>query len=99
MHCKIQKQKKDVIVTSKAPNNCVFIGDIPCIVDRIEIDSGTVYGHQLVFSRPLYDTPFPYSSQLLGIGYFVKGRQIIKGIPTNIFSLLHHTCFVYVSHR
>ena len=63
----VSTTSSELFFSAKSPNNCAVIGDVYIIVDNVSCDS-LLSGYVLHFYKDLYSVP--YSSSLLGIGYF-----------------------------
>uniref|UniRef100_A0A1I8GBY1 Transposase domain-containing protein n=1 Tax=Macrostomum lignano TaxID=282301 RepID=A0A1I8GBY1_9PLAT len=64
--------------TPKPPNNCCVIGDNIVRISAVH-GNGEVTGVILQFNGGLYE--YPYTSELLRIGYYCDSRQTITGMP------------------
>ena len=69
-----------MLYTKCSPNNCAIIHDnVIVLIDKVDKKAGqpVVHGFRLIFSRSLYD--YPYPSKVLLIGWYSTSRQHVSG--------------------
>jgi hypothetical protein len=72
----ISSPSKNLFFHSDSPNNCALVDNKFVIVGNV-IKNGAVSCHVLQFHHALYS--YPYSSEVLQIGYYVKTQERITG--------------------
>ena len=71
----VEKTHTKAIFTSDIPNNCCIDTNDKVILIENVTNENRVCGRELIFSRNVYD--YPYPSQLLKIGYYSKSRSYL----------------------
>jgi hypothetical protein len=70
---------QDLFYSNASPNQCAIIDSTVVLIQHVTPE-GYIYGIILTFKRPLYT--YPYSSQVLSIGYYRETKDNASGFPT-----------------
>ena len=78
---KFTSPETDLLYSNAYPNNCAFIENClsPILIASVDRKNNSVSGYTLKFKKCLYT--YPYSSELLRIGYYCKTLVVKSGTP------------------